>query len=84
LHKERRREIEMQIYCNRFYCHKAVEVCYWVCKYRKDCKDWQEALKDKPGIDAIREQLEAASKKSGRIFDAKSLVLLSGARRRRK
>jgi hypothetical protein len=76
--------LDMQIYCNRYYCHKAVEVCYWACKFRRNCKDWQDALKETPGIDAIRERLEASSKKTGRAFDPKALVVLTGVKRKAK
>ena len=47
----------MQIGCNRFSCQKAVEVCYWTCKFRCDCKDWHNALAAEPGIEAISERL---------------------------
>jgi hypothetical protein len=73
----------MQIECARYGCQKAVEVCYWVCKFRMKCKDWQNALKGKPGIDAIRERLEGAARKSGRIFDPQSLVVPAGAARKK-
>jgi hypothetical protein len=72
----------MQIECARYGCQKAVEVCYWVCKFRANCKDWQNALKGRPGIDAIRDRLEAAAKKTGRVYDPKSLVVLTGVKRR--
>jgi hypothetical protein len=74
----------MQIACARYDCQKAVEVCYWVCKFRPKCKDWQNALKETPGIDAIRERLEAASKKSGRAFDQQKLVVITGAKHKAK
>ncbi len=74
----------MQIACTRYDCQKAVEVCYWVCKFRPKCKDWQNALKEKPGIDAIGERLEAAAKKTGRVFDSQTLVVLTGVRRKAK
>jgi hypothetical protein len=74
----------MQIECTRYGCQKAVEVCYWVCKFRATCKDWQNALKENPGIDAIRDRLEATAKKSGRAYDPKSLVVLTGLKRRAK
>jgi hypothetical protein len=61
---------------------KAVEVCYWSCKFRKNCKDWQSALIEFPGADAIRERLEAAAKKSGRAFNPADLVLLKKTKRR--
>lgn len=65
----------MQIACKRFDCMKAVEVCYWSCKFRKNCKDWENALAETPGVDAIRERLEAAAKKSGRVFDPQLLII---------
>ena len=65
----------MQIACKRYDCQKAVEVCYWSCKFRKICKDWEGALAETPGVNAIRERLEAAAKKSGRPFDPKLLVV---------
>jgi hypothetical protein len=65
----------MQITCKRYDCQKAVEVCYWSCKFRKTCKDWEGALIETPGVDAIRARLEASAKKSGRPFDAISLVV---------
>jgi hypothetical protein len=65
----------MQIACKRFDCQKAVEVCYWSCKFRKGCKDWENALVEAPGAGAIRERLEAAAKKSGRLFDPTMLVV---------
>lgn len=64
----------MQIACKRFGCQKAVEVCYWTCKHRKNCKDWTGALDGQPGLIAITERLEMAAAKSGRVFDAKSLI----------
>ena len=72
----------MQIACQRYSCMKGVEVCYWVCKFRPNCKDWQNALKGSPGIDAIRDRLESASKKSGRLFDPKALVTLTSSKRK--
>lgn len=72
----------MQIACQRYDCQKAVEVCYWVCKFRSTCKDWQNALKERPGSDAIGERLEMASKKSGRPFDPKTLVVLTSSKRK--
>jgi hypothetical protein len=74
----------MQIECARYGCQKAVEVCYWVCKFRANCKDWQNALKGRPGIDAIRDRLEAAAKKSGRVYDPQSLVVLTSRKRHAK
>ncbi len=71
----------MQIGCKRFDCQKAVEVCYWSCKYRKNCKDWSQALAEMPGVDAISERLEAAAKKSGRLFNPDDLVLKKTGRR---
>jgi hypothetical protein len=64
----------MQIACKRFGCQKAVEVCYWTCKHRKNCKDWKVAIEGVPGTSAITERLEMAAAKSGRPFDAKTLV----------
>lgn len=64
----------MQIACKRFGCQKAVEVCYWTCKHRKNCKDWAGALDGQPGLIAITERLEMAAAKSGRVFEAKSLI----------
>ncbi|HEY8461917.1 MAG TPA: hypothetical protein VIM99_16120 [Blastocatellia bacterium] len=64
----------MQITCKRYDCQKAVEVCYWSCKYRKTCKDWEGALVETPGAEAICARLEASAKKSGRAFDPKLLV----------
>ena len=74
----------MQIACARYSCQKGVEVCYWVCKYRTNCKDWQNALKEIPGTEAIRERLEAAAKKSGRAFDPQSLVVLTKPKKAKK
>lgn len=73
----------MQIACKRFSCQKAVEVCYWTCKYRRDCKDWHGALAATPGTDAIAGQLAAAAKKSGRSFDPQTMTLTSRARKNR-
>ena len=64
----------MQIACKRFDCQKAVEVCYWSCKFRKGCKDWANALAETPGAAAIGERLAEASKKSGREFKAVDLA----------
>jgi len=64
----------MQIACKRFGCQKAVEVCYWACKFRRNCKDWQGALEGDPGSAAIRERLESAAAKTGRVFDMATLV----------
>lgn len=64
----------MQIACKRFGCQKAVEVCYWTCKHRKNCKDWTGALDGTPGLIAITERLEGAAAKSGRIFEANTLL----------
>lgn len=72
----------MQIYCQRFFCHKAVEVCYWSCKFRGKCLDWQKALKESPGIDAISERLAAASKKSGRAYEPTDLVIITSAKKK--
>ena len=71
----------MQITCKRYDCQKAVEVCYWSCKFRKNCKDWEGALLEIPGIEAIRERLESAARKSGRAFDP---MLLSVKARKKK
>ncbi len=65
----------MQITCKRYECQKAVEVCYWACKFRKTCKDWNDALIGTPGIDAIRARLESSAEKSGRPLDHKSLIV---------
>lgn len=64
----------MQIACKRFGCHKAVEVCYWTCKHRKNCKDWKGAIEGQPGLIAITERMEMAAAKSGRPFDVNTLV----------
>jgi hypothetical protein len=64
----------MQIACKRFGCQKSVEVCYWSCKYRRTCKDWSNALNVAPGIEMISERLESAAAKSGRTFEAASLL----------
>ncbi|MDX2043075.1 MAG: hypothetical protein SF097_17785 [Acidobacteriota bacterium] len=69
----------MQIACNRFSCQKAVEVCYWACKYRRDCKDWHNALA--ANGEAITAELIQAAKKSGRTFDSQTLVLTSGSKK---
>jgi len=71
----------MQIACKRYDCQKAVEVCYWSCKFRKICKDWEGALVATPGVDAIRERLEAAAKKSGRAFDPQLLIVPIGKKK---
>lgn len=73
----------MQIACKRFSCQKAVEVCYWTCKYRRDCKDWHGALAATPGTDAISGQLAAAAKKSGRIFDPQTMTFSSRTKKGR-
>ena len=65
----------MQIACNRYSCQKAVEVCYWTCKFRRNCKDWQNAIAGAPGLVAIQSRLEAAAAKSGRAFDSQTLVV---------
>jgi hypothetical protein len=65
----------MQLACQRFSCQKAVEVCYWSCKFRRNCKDWQKALAGEPGLIAIQSRLEAAAAKSGRAFDAQTLAV---------
>jgi hypothetical protein len=72
----------MQIACKRYDCQKAVEVCYWSCKFRKDCKDWEGALIETPGVDAVRARLEAAAKKSGRAFDPKLLAVRARKKKR--
>ncbi len=64
----------MQIACKRFGCQKAVEVCYRTCKHRKNCKDWKSALDGQPGLPAITERLEMAAAKTGRVFEAKTLL----------
>lgn len=64
----------MQIACKRFGCQKAVEVCYWTCKYRRKCKDWSGAVEGTPGLIAITERLEGAAAKSGRVFEAHTLL----------
>lgn len=64
----------MQIACRRFSCQKAVEVCYWTCKFRRNCKDWQTALTGEPGLVLIQSRLEAAAAKTGRAFDAQTLA----------
>jgi hypothetical protein len=71
----------MQIACKRFGCQKAVEVCYWACKFRRNCKDWQGALEAEPGSQAIRERLESAAAKSGRLFDPATLIRPARAKR---
>jgi hypothetical protein len=72
----------MQITCKRYDCQKAVEVCYWSCKFRKTCKDWEAALIETPGADAIRARIEASARKSGRVFDPNSLVVPVKKKRR--
>jgi hypothetical protein len=74
----------MQIPCKRFGCQKAVEVCYWSCRYRKSCKDWRQALEAEPGEAAIRARLESASARTGRAFDVATLVLPGRKRRKKK
>lgn len=64
----------MQLACQRFSCQKAVEVCYWSCKFRRKCKDWQKAVTGEPGLVAIQSRLEAAAAKSGRAFDVQTLT----------
>lgn len=64
----------MQLACQRFGCQKAVEVCYWSCKFRRKCKDWQKAVTGEPGLVAIQSRLEAAAAKSGRAFDLQTLT----------
>lgn len=63
----------MQLACQRFSCQKAVEVCYWTCKFRRNCKDWQKGLTGEPGLVLIQTRLEAAAAKSGRVFDLETL-----------
>ena len=72
----------MQIACKRFDCQKAVEVCYWSCKFRKGCKDWENALAEEPGAIAIGERLAEAAKKSGRVFVAADLVQIQSKKRK--
>src|SRR5262245_18593475 len=72
----------MQIACKRYDRQKAVEVCYWSCKFSKTCKDWVSALVETPGVNAIRERLESAAKKSGRAFDPKLLVVPARKKKR--
>ena len=74
----------MEIACKKFSCQKAVEVCYWSCKYRRDCKDWHSALDGMPGTNAIAGQLLAAAKKSGRAFDPQTMILTSASKKRGK
>lgn len=64
----------MQLACQRFSCQKAVEVCYWSCKFRRKCKDWQKAMTGEPGLVAIQSRLEAAAAKTGRAFDLQTLT----------
>lgn len=64
----------MQLACQRFSCQKAVEVCYWSCKFRRTCKDWQKALAGEPGLVLIQSRLEAAAAKTGRAFDPQTLT----------
>ncbi len=71
----------MQIECKRYSCQKSVEVCYWVCKFRKSCKDWQSGLKEQPGLDAIAEHLREAAKRKGRVFNAADLVIIGGTKK---
>ncbi len=73
----------MQIACNRFGCQKAVEVCYWTCKFRRDCKDWHGALAAERGTEAITERLNQAAKKSGRAFDPQTMVWTSRSKKNR-
>jgi hypothetical protein len=60
---------------------KAVEACYWSCKFRKACKDWHNAVQEGPGYDAVRARLEEAAKKSGRVFEPQTLVLMSARKK---
>jgi hypothetical protein len=71
----------MQIACQRYGCQKAVEVCYWSCKYRRNCQDWKGALEGEPGSEAIRERLEEAAARYGRVFDLATLVKPARANR---
>ena len=64
----------MQLACQRFSCQKAVEVCYWSCKFRRTCKDWQKALAGEPGLVLIQSRLETAAAKTGRAFDPQTLT----------
>lgn len=73
----------MEIGCKKFSCQKAVEVCYWTCKFRRDCKDWHNALAVEPGTEAISEQLKQAAKKNGRTFDQQTMVLISRSKKNR-
>ncbi|NOT58645.1 MAG: hypothetical protein HOP19_00295 [Acidobacteria bacterium] len=72
----------MQIACQRFSCQKAVEVCYWSCKFRGKCKDWQKALTGEPGLVAIQSRLESAAAKTGRAFDPQTLASPARAKSR--
>lgn len=66
----------MQIPCEKYDCEKAVEVCYWTCRFnKKGCPDWVGALEENgtPGFVNIQGRLEAAAKKSGREFNVKTL-----------
>jgi hypothetical protein len=72
----------MQIACQRFSCQKAVEVCYWSCKFRGKCKDWQKALTGEPGLVAIESRLESAAAKTGRAFDPQTLASPARAKSR--
>jgi hypothetical protein len=60
---------------------KAVEACYWSCKFRKACKDWDKAVRESPGPDAVRARLEEAAKKSGRVFEPQTLVLMTAKKK---
>lgn len=73
----------MQIACKRYGCQKAVEVCYWACKYRRDCKDWLGALNGQPGVAVITGQLQEADRKSGRVFDPQTMILTSRTKKNR-
>jgi len=72
----------MQIACQRFSCQKAVEVCYWSCKFRGKCKDWQKAMTGEPGLVAIQSRLESAAAKTGRAFDPQTLASPARTKRR--
>jgi hypothetical protein len=72
----------LQIACQRFSCQKAVEVCYWSCKFRGKCKDWHKALTGEPGLVAIQSRLESAAAKTGRAFDPQTLASPARAKSR--
>lgn len=62
----------MQIECKRYDCQKAVEVCYWSCKHRKTCKDWEATVEEAPA--ALTARLEQSARKSGRVFKAEDIA----------